>query len=281
MKIEHPYITNIFPSNVDSSEKADIIVFGVPFDSTVDYLPGTRFGPKIIREATNFIEPFDIKTGKNLLEIVKIKDIGDLEPVRGNSKETLERVREQIDKILKKNKFPLMLGGEHAISLGAVKALDKDTKIIVFDAHYDLKDVWEGSSFTHNTWLRRACEILGSENVCIIGIRTGDEFEHEYAKKEKILVNPDEKDLIDFIKDQKVYLSVDMDVFDPSVAPGVGTPEPNGMNYKEFVGQLNKISDNSKIIGMDVVEVRPLESKITEILSTKVIFRVLSYLSKD
>ncbi len=118
----YPYITNIFPSNAKSIKEADVVVFGVPYDSTVDFLPGTRFGPRIIREASNFIEPFDTETEKNLLDEVKIIDIGDLEPVRGNSEKTVERVKGQIQQILQKNKFPLILGGEHLISLGAVKA---------------------------------------------------------------------------------------------------------------------------------------------------------------
>ena len=274
----YPYITNIFPSNAKSIKEADVVVFGVPYDSTVDFLPGTRFGPRIIREASNFIEPFDTETEKNLLDEVKIIDIGDLEPVRGNSEKTVERVKGQMQQILQKNKFPLILGGEHLISLGAVKALPKDTRLVCFDAHYDLKEVWEGSEYTHNTWLRRACEVIGSDNVCLIGVRTGDEFEFEYAKKEKILVNPTQAKLKEFVKGKKVYLSIDMDVFDPSIAPGVGTPEPGGLNYQDVLDYLKTICNNSKVIGFDVTEVRPLAgNRITEVLSSKIIFKILVY----
>jgi len=271
----HIYTTSSFPSN-SKMKDAQVVVFGVPLDSTVDYLPGTRFGPKIIRESANFIEPFDIEIKKNLLDEIKIIDIGDIEPIRGNAEKTLERIEKQIKEIIKKKKFPVMLGGEHLISLGAVKALPKGTKIISFDAHYDLKEIWEGSEYTHNTWLRRTCEIIGKKKVCIIGVRCGDEFEHEYSKD--ILVNPDFKNLEKFVKGRDVYLSIDMDVFDPSIAPGVGTPEPGGMKYREFIEKLKIICEFGNIIGLDVTEARPLgENKITEVLAAKLIFKVLNY----
>jgi len=273
---DYTYVTSSFPSNVKRMKDAKVVVFGVPLDSTVDYLPGTRFGPRIIREAANFIEPFDIEIKKNLLDEVKIIDIGDIEPVRGNAEKTLERVEKQVKKIIKMKKFPVMLGGEHLLSLGAVKALAKGTKILSFDAHYDLKEVWEGSEYTHNTWLRRASEIVGKRNVCIVGVRCGDEFEYEYSKD--ILVNPSFKELENFVKGRDVYLTVDMDIFDPSIAPGVGTPEPDGMKYHEFVEKLKVICEFANIVGMDVVEARPLgENKITEILAAKLIFKILNY----
>jgi len=277
MKYQH--ITNKFPSNTENANDAKVIVFGVPFDSTVDFLPGTRFGPKIIREAANFIEPFDIELEKNVLDEIKVFDLGDLEPVRGNSEKTIQRVKEQIDEIIKMKKFPLMLGGEHSISLGATKALPKDCKIVCFDAHYDLKEVWEGSEYTHNTWLRKASEIVGKKNICLIGVRTGDEFEHEYCKKEKIMVNPSIEDLAKFVKGQNVYLTIDMDVFDPAYAPGVGTPEPFGLIPSHVLPLVELIAKASKMVGMDVVEVRPLEDRKTEILAARLIFKSLLYMS--
>lgn len=257
-------------------EEADILVFGVPFDSTVDYLPGCRFGPNAIREASNFIEPFDIDTQKNLLEERKIIDIGDISPVRGNSEKTVERVTETMKGILLKKKFPVMLGGEHTISLGAVRVLPKDCVIVCLDAHYDLKEVWEGCEIAHNTWLRRACDVIGPKNICLIGVRTGDEFEHDYAKKNKILTNPSLDELENFVKNKRVYLSVDMDAFDPSIAPGVGTPEPGGLLYRETLVLIKEILCNSKLIGLDVVETRPLnDNKNTENLAVKIIFKML------
>jgi len=274
--MEDCYDTSSFPSNVKNLKNAKVAVFGVPLDSTVDYLPGTRFGPKIIREAANFIEPFDIEIEKNLLEEVKILDTGDISPVRGNAQKTLEKVEKQVKKLIEAKKFPLMLGGEHLVSLGAVQGLPKGSKILCFDAHYDLKEVWEGSEYTHNTWLRKASEIVGKNKICLIGPRTGDEFEYEYSKD--ILINPGFKELEKFVKGRYVYLSVDMDYFDPSIAPGVGTPEPGGEGYQDFIEKIRMICNYSNLIGMDVVETRPLgENKITEILAAKIIFKVLSY----
>ena len=268
------YANTSFPNNTSDIKKAKIVVFGVPIDSTVDYLPGTRFGPKIIREAANFIEPFDIEIKKNILEEIKIIDDGDLEPVRGSVEKTILSVSDKINELFKRKKFPLMLGGEHSITLGAIKALPNGARVISFDAHYDLKEIWEGSEYTHNTWLRRGSEIIKKERICIIGVRSGDEFECEYSNG--ILVNPSFDNLEKFVKGKDVYLTVDMDVFDPSIAPGVGTPEPNGLSYKDFIERLRIICDFGNVIGMDLTEARPLgENKITEILAAKVIFKTI------
>ncbi len=273
--MKYEYITSKFPSSVDNIKDAEIVVFGVPFDSTVDFLPGSRFGPKIIREAANFIEPFDIEMQKNLLEHKKIFDIGDLEPCRGDAKKTIDRVEDQVKELIKMKKLPLMLGGEHLISLGAVKAF-KNVKIVSFDAHYDLKEVWEGSEYTHNTWLRRASEILGKENICLIGVRTGDEFEHEFSKE--MLVNPSVEELTKFVKKNNVYLTIDMDVFDPSYTPGVGTPEPFGMIPIHVLPLIELIAKTSKLVGLDITEVRPLDDRKTEILAARLIFKTLLFL---
>ena len=273
--MKHEHISNRFPSSVDKMEEAEVVVFGVPFDSTVDFLSGTRFGPRIIREAANFIEPFDVEMQKNVLEEIKIFDLGDLEPCRGKAEETVERVKEQVKELIKLKKMTLMLGGEHLISLGAVKAFGKDAKIVCFDAHYDLKEAWEGSEYAHNTWLRRAVEVVGEENVCLIGVRTGDEFEFEHSKR--MLVNPTIEELVKFVKGSKVYLTIDMDVFDPAYAPGVGTPEPFGMVPSYALPLIELIAKSGKIVGMDVVEARPLEDRKTEILAARLIFKVLLY----
>jgi len=273
--MKYEFVADKFPSNVDKAAKADVVVFGVPYDSTVDFLPGTRFGPRIIREAANFIEPFDVDLGKNVLEEVKIIDIGDLEPARGDAEKTVRRVEEQLKEIAKMKKFPLMLGGEHLISLGAAKAFGKGIKIVSFDAHYDLKEVWQGCDYAHNTWLRRAAEFIGEKNVCLIGVRTGDEFEHEFAKK--LLVNPTIEELERFVKGSKVYLTIDMDVFDPAYAPGVGTPEPFGMMPAYAVPLIELMAKSSNLVGMDVVEVKPLEDRKTEILAARLIFKSLIY----
>jgi agmatinase len=273
--MKYEYIASKFPSSVERIEEAEVVVFGVPFDSTVDFLPGTRFGPKITREAANFIEPFDVDLQKNVLEEVKIFDLGDLEPCRGKAEETVKRIEEQVKELIKLKKMPLMLGGEHLISLGAVKAFGNDVKIVCFDAHYDLKEVWEGSEYAHNTWLRRATEIVGEKNVCLIGVRTGDEFEFDYSKK--MLVNPTIEELTKFAKNSKVYLTIDMDVFDPCYAPGVGTPEPFGMIPSYALPLIELIAKVGKIVGMDVVEVRPLDDRKTEVLAARIIFKTLLY----
>ncbi len=275
--MQYEYNPSKFPSNIDKSNEADAIIFGVPFEATTDYLKGTSKGPKSIRTNAHFIEPFDTEIGKNLFDETKIADIGDIKT--NDVKRVVTLVKNKISKIFSEKKFFVMLGGEHTISLGAVKALPDYAKIISFDAHYDLKEVWEGNKLAHSTWLRRTCEIVSNDRICLIGVRTGDEFEFEYAKN--ILVNPTIEQLQTFVKGGYVYVTIDMDVFDPSVAPGVGTPEPDGLSYRQVLNGLKIINEHARIIGMDVVETRPLKDDTrTEIVASKLIFKALLWNSQ-
>ncbi len=278
--MKYSYDPTKFPSNVARQDEADVSVFGVPFEATTDYLKGTANSPKSIRTAAHFIEPYDIEIGKNLFDVTKIADVGDVKIKSNDTKEAVEAVREFVSKILLKKQFFVMLGGEHTISLGAIKSMPESVKIISFDAHYDLKEVWEGSQLTHNTWLRRASEIVGNDRICLIGVRTGDEFEFEYAKN--ILVNPTIEQLQNFVKGKYVYVSIDMDIFDPSVAPGVGTPEPDGFSYRQVLNGLKMVNENAnRVIGMDVVEARPMKDDTrTEIIASKLIFKSLIWNSQ-
>jgi len=259
---------NKFVTDVFSEEEANVITFSYKV-------------PESIREVSQLVEPFDIEKEKNLLESARIFDAGEvkLEEVIQKTKETIE-----------KNKLPLILAERHAVSLEAAKALPKDTKIITFDAHADLKDEYLGEKISYATWLRRACEIISPKNVCLIGVRSCDEDELNFMKENKILYftasqikenleNVKEK-LKEFIKDSKIYITIDIDVFDPSIAPAVENPEPNGLTYKEFLDLINTIC-TSKIIGIDLVEIKPLpKNRITEFLAIKVIFEILNSINR-
>lgn len=265
-----------FVCDLFKPEEANIIVFGVPLGK------GSKPALKSLRRVSRLVEPFDIERKINLLENVKIADIGDI------NLEDFDEIYRQTKKIIDDKKIPLILGGEHTLTLYALGAKKEDTKIIVFDAHCDLKDVYLNSKFNNATWLRRFCELVGSKNIALVGVRSCDEFELNFIKENGILyftsdrIKKDIKKVIqelkDFVKGSTVYISVDMDVFDPSIAPAVDNPEPNGLLYTEFI-ELVRAVCTGKIIGIDVVELKPLPKNIiTEFLAIKAIFKILSFI---
>lgn len=252
------FVTEIF-----SEQEANVIVFSCE-------------APKSLREVSQLVEPFDIEKEKNLLENVRIFDGGEVK---------LEEVVQKIKEMIGNSKLPLLLASEHTVSLEAVKALPKDVKIIIFDAHADLKDEYLGKKISYASWLRRACEIISPKNICLIGVRSCDDDEFNFmnennilyftAKKVKESLTETRKKLKEFIKDSPIYISIDMDVFDPSIAPAVDNPVPEGMLYREFLELIKAV--DTKLIGVDLVEIRSLpKNKITEFLAIKVIFEILN-----
>jgi len=254
-----------FVTDVFSEDESNIIVFGVEC-------------PQSLREASQLVEPFDITKQKNLLENAKIFDAGDF---------TIEDAENKVAEIVASGKTPLILAKEHTVTLQAMKAMPKQTRLIVFDAHADVKDEYEGSKQSHACWLRRWTELdeANAKRVAIVGVRSGDEEELQFLKSNGILfltsdeikndVQSGKKRLGNFIGDDDVYISLDVDVFDPSIAPAVKYPEPGGILYREFL-QLIEFLQNRKVVGLDCVEIRPLgENRITEFLAVKTVFRIL------
>jgi agmatinase len=235
--------------------------------------------PGSLREASQLVEPFDVNERKNLLEKVRIYDTGDIK---------LEEVESKVKEILSAKKIPLVLAKEHTVTLHAMKAMPAGTKLVVFDAHADLKDEYEGSRCSHACWLRRWCEIGGCDNAAIIGLRSCDEDEYNFMRdKGMIYFTVDNiRNGADDVKQRlrkfiggpagaaPVYVSVDMDVFDPSIAPAVKYAEPGGLTYKEFLSLLDALRGR-KLAGLDCTEIRPLAGNmITELLAINVIFRM-------
>ncbi len=257
------FVTDIF-----SEEEANVVVLSCK-------------APASLREVSQLVEPFDIDRQKNLLENVRIFDSGEI---------SIDDVNKKIVGMLGKQRFFLLLGDEHTVTLHAAKALPKGTKLIVFDAHADLKDEYEGSKFSHACWLRRLCESFACKDVALIGLRSCDEDELDFMKENGILhftanqVKDDlegaKKRLGEFVGDSKAYVSIDMDVFDPSIAPAVKYPEPEGLNYREFLELTATFAEN-KLIGLDLVEIKPIAgNRITEFLAVKVLFELLSKIDR-
>ena len=261
-------------------DKADIIFFGVPFDGTVSFRPGTRFAPLAIRVASDGIETYSPYMEEDLLDI-KVCDIGDVELPFGNTKKSLEIIENQVENIILDNKKLLMVGGEHLITYPVIKALTKkydDLHIIHFDAHADLRDDYLGEKLSHATVLRRSHECLKDGKIWQFGIRSGTKEEFQWAK-ENVHMTKFDLDNIDIaieeIKNKPVYITIDLDVLDPSVFSGTGTPEPGGVTFKELINAITKLK-GLNVVGSDIVELSPHydASDVSTVVACKIVREV-------
>ena len=243
-------------------EESKIAIFGVPFDSTTSYRPGTRFASKVMRAESYGLETYSPSQDLDLTDM-KIFDGGDLELCFGNTELALKDIYDFTRKILSDKKIPFAIGGEHLITLSVIKAVSEkfpDLRVIHFDAHADLRDDYLGAKLSHATVMRRVYDILGDEKIFQFGIRSGDREEFVFAK-EHTYMNKFNFDGIDEIlkkiADKPIYLTVDLDVLDPSVFPGTGTPEAGGVTFLELMKNVLKVTKNCKVVAADMVELSP------------------------
>ena len=244
-------------------EEADIVIFGAPFDSTTSFRPGTRFASKAIRGESFGLETYSPYQDKDLTEIA-VFDSGDLELCFGDSEKALAAIEERADIILNSKKIPLMIGGEHLVSLGAVRAAYKkypDLHLIQFDAHTDLRDDYLGAKLSHASVIRRCHDFLGDGRIHQFGIRSGEKVEFEWAKEHTDLHRFNLSKLensLSHIRGSKVYFTIDLDVLDPSVFPGTGTPEAGGISFLELLEGIRLVAEYTDIIACDVNELSPI-----------------------
>lgn len=251
----------IISPNEDTDPVA--IVFGIPFDSTHSYKPGTRFGPDAIRDAFNNIEIFHPQFQIDLAS-VNIQDLGNIHHTV-NVEEMTNMVHKLTGELIKKDKLLVILGGEHSLTYGTYTAFPKDTGYIVFDAHFDLRSEYAGVKLSHAAYLRRIVEKNGAENIIHVGARSFVGEELAFLKEHKIKTIT-EKDIRDgkgpkLVNDllstfKKTYVSVDLDVLDPAFAPGVGNPEAVGITSRELFDMIHAM-EGHKIACLDVVELNP------------------------
>ena len=243
-------------------EESDLVLFGAPFDGTTSYRPGTRFASAAIRNESYGIESYSPYLDKDLLDI-RVFDAGDLEFGFGNTLRVLETIEEMTERILSDHKKPLMIGGEHLVTLGSVRAVAKrypDLRILHFDAHADLRDDYLGEKLSHASVMRRCHEIVGDDRIYQFGIRSGDREEFRWAKDHVFTqkFNLERLDsVVEGLKGKPVYLTIDLDVLDPSVFPGTGTPEAGGVTFMELIHALNKVFQLN-IVAMDMNELSPI-----------------------
>ncbi|KPU27465.1 agmatinase [Caloranaerobacter sp. TR13] len=242
-------------------EDSQIVVFGAPFDGTTSFRPGTRFAPTIMRNESYGLETYSPYLDKDLTDI-KVYDAGDLEFPFGNTEKVLDMINKFVKDVLNDGKIPVMIGGEHLVTLPSVKAVYekyKDLYILHFDAHTDLREDYMGEKLSHATVIRRVWEFLGDGRIYQFGIRSGERQEFEWAKKHTNLTKFTYKgleDVVNEIKNKPVYVTIDLDVLDPSVFPGTGTPEPGGISFNDMMDIIN-ILKSLNIVGADIVELSP------------------------
>jgi len=254
-----------------SQSEGAICLLGAPFDSTASFRPGSRFGPDAIREASYSLETFSPVQMADL-EDFSFMDMGDLELPFGDPNPALKLIEKTTKDILSRGKTPFLLGGEHLVSLGAIRAVTQgypELMVIHLDAHADLREDYLGQRLSHATVMRRVLDLLGSDNVRQIGIRSCTRQEHEIVTK---LISLPEQ-IVLRAGTRPCYLTCDLDILDPSVLPGTGTPEPGGLMFHELITILISLISRLHIVGLDVVELAPqLDSTgISAVTAAKVV----------
>lgn len=243
-------------------EEASTILFGAPFDSTTSYRPGTRFGSSAIRSQSFGMETYSPYQDRDL-EDIGVMDIGDLELCLGDARKALSRIEECTHEILEAGKRPFLLGGEHLVTLGAFRAIVQrypEVCVVHFDAHADLRDQYLDAKLSHACVLRRCWELVGDHRIYQFGIRSGEREEFQWGKEHVYThrFNLDGvEDALDAIGDRPVYFTLDLDVLDPSVFPGTGTPEPGGISFDELRRAATLVCERARIVGCDVNELSP------------------------
>ncbi|WP_235070510.1 agmatinase [Turicibacter sp. TJ11] len=267
---------------MDSSyEEANVIVFGAPFDGTTSYRPGTRFAASQMRLESDGIETYSPRLDLDLEEFL-ICDAGDVSLSNGNTVKILSEINEVASQIIQDDKKPLMIGGEHLVTLPVIEALIKkhpDVHLLHFDAHTDLRDTYHHEKLSHATVIRRCWDLLGDHRIYQFGIRSGMKQEFDFALKEQhTYMEPftvhSVKDIVAQLAGKKVYITIDLDILDPSIFPGTGTPEPGGITYKELETVFEVIKESTiEVVGADLVELSPHydQTNVSTIVACKVL----------
>ncbi len=260
-------------------ESARFVVIPVPYDATSSYRSGARFGPSAIIDASRNMELFDPKLG----EIYKkgIYTLDEIEPVHGSVDKTLERVEFVVSKVLEDDKIPVTIGGEHSITIGALRPF-KDISVLQLDAHADLRDSYEDCRNSHACVMRRALERF---DIVQAGIRSFDKEEWDLVQEKGLKCftrdNIDIERIVGSVKGKDLYVTIDVDVLDPSVMPGTGTPEPDGLSYSELVNILDAVTKEANVVGFDCVEVLPLPgSVVSEFTAAKLIYKMMGFVGR-
>jgi agmatinase len=275
------------PSEFSEFEKSEYVILPVPYEQTTTYQHGTKNGPEAIIQASHEVETFDeelkfepYRAGICTLNLLEINSV---EPIA-----MLQRIHQATEQLIDAGKRMVMLGGEHTISIGAVKAFKEkypDLSVLQLDAHADLRDSYEENKFSHACVMRRIAEICPSVGV---GVRNLSAEEHDFVQENKtdIFFSHEMKDNRRW-KEQvikrlgpDVYLTLDLDVLDPSIMPAVGTPEPGGLLWYETLEFLKDLIEKDNIVGCDVVELCPIPGMVApDFLAAKLVYKIIGYMA--
>lgn len=242
-------------------DESKIVIFGAPYDSTTSFRPGTRFASKVMRSESFGLETYSPYQDKDL-EDLEVFDGGDLELTFGNTSKALKQIEDFTAQILADGKIPGMIGGEHLVTLGAMRAVTsvyKNLHIIHFDAHTDLREDYLGEELSHATVMRRCYELTGDQRIFQFGIRSGERSEFQWAKEHIFTRKYDFtglEEVVEGLRDVPVYFTLDLDVLDPGIFPGTGTPEAGGVSFTQLLNAVRKVS-KLNIVAFDVNELSP------------------------
>ena len=271
-----------------SFEQASVVLYGAPFDSTTSFRPGARFGPSAIRHESFGLETYSPYQDKDLMDI-RVFDSGDLELCFGSSELALSDIENRTKEILKAAKLPVLLGGEHLVTLAAVRAVFHeypDLHIIHFDAHADLRDDYLGTKLSHACVLRRCHELLGDNRIHQFCIRSGEREEFQFAAQHTDFhpfTFDGLKETVQELKEKKipVYFTIDLDCLDPSAFPGTGTPEAGGVSFLQLLDAIRTVAQ-ANIVGADLNELAPMldVSGVSTATACKVLRELLLAIAK-
>lgn len=284
MKLDQAYSGNVFICSSENYDSAKAVIYGMPMDYTVSFRPGSRFGPSRIRQASVGLEEYSPYLDKSIVDSSYF-DAGDLLLPFGNPGRSLEVIGEYVRGILADDKFPIGLGGEHLVSWPVIEAVYEkypDLALIHIDAHADLREHYEGEPLSHSTPIRKAAALMGGKNVYQFGIRSGSKeeflFGREHTHFHPFEVAAPLKVELPKLGRRPVYVTIDIDVLDPSCAPGTGTAEAGGITSKELLEAIHLIAGSDvNVVGCDLVEVAPIydPTEQTPIVAAKLIREML------
>ncbi|WP_297518272.1 agmatinase [uncultured Clostridium sp.] len=267
-------------------EESSIVIYGAPFDSTTSFKPGTRFASQAMRPDSYGLETYSTYQDKDMEDYCYF-DAGDLEFPFGNAQRTLKIIEDFSDEVLADGKMPVMIGGEHLVTLGAIRSVAKkyeDLHIIHFDAHADLRDDYMGEKLSHASVMKRCWEIVGDDKIYQFGIRSGSKEEIYWGKEHVYTRKFDAETLSEIaenLKGKNVYVTIDLDVLDPSIFPGTGTPEAGGITFREMIAGIKAMKDLN-IVAFDINELSPHydQSGVSTAVACKVLREMLLLVSK-
>jgi agmatinase len=286
--------SNVFSGLQKTFEDAKYVIFGVPFDATSTYRTGARFGPNAIRQASLNIETYSFRSGIDV-EDLALYDAGDLH-VSTDAQKTVDMTKLVVEDILAADKIPVVLGGEHTVTLGIAKglgAIAAKTAIVSFDAHLDLRTEFLGLTLSHTTFMQLISKHVKPAKIIEVGTRSVCKEELAYAKKAGVefftsqqIIKQGSEQIVKQLKEklapfENVYLTVDMDVVDPAFVPAVQNPEPEGITTTALLDIVCALCDK-RVIGFDVLEIAPIyDQGVSAVVAAKVMFEMLCQLEKS